>query len=104
MLAESSLCFCLLLFYRLFKALLINRKPLLLQNLDGQVNRESIGVIKAERVLAGKGLLPLPYHLLLHLLQDGKPLVDGLVKLLFLFRNHLKDKVLLLLKLRVAVL
>ena len=93
----------LLLLHGSGKALLVDGVPLLLEDLPGQIHGETVGIVKAESILSGKDLLPGGSHLLLQVRQDPKSLVDGLVKLLFLIVQHVEDKFLLLLQLRVAV-
>ena len=77
-----------LLFHAGGETVLVYRKILLLQNFLGQVNREAVSIVEHKRILAGEYLLALLCHLGLHLAQDGKSLVNGLVELvLFLCEN-----------------
>ena len=75
----------LLLLHELLKTFLIHGTALLLQDLCGDVQRESIGIIKLECIGTGKLLLALGSHSLLHLIQDCNSLIDRLVELLFFF-------------------
>ena len=72
----------LLYFHRLLKAVHIYGKALFCKDFLGQVNREAVGIVKLKRIFAGKhlGLC----RSLFHLGKNGKSLIDGLVKLLFL--------------------
>ena len=57
-----------LLLHACGKSGLIVGKSLLLQDLPGQVHRESVGVIEPEGILPGEHLASGGHHLLLHLL------------------------------------
>ena len=93
----------LLFLHGLCKALLIHRKSLFFQNLPGKIQRKAVGVIEPESIRSVKALLSRLHHLLLHVAEDAKPLVNGLVKLIFLLSQHIENKVLLFLKLRITV-
>ena len=104
-----SFCPCIpgfvpLLLHTILEPFFINREPFLFQDLLGQVQREPIGVIQLKCIFARQHLPPGLCHFLLHLCQDAQPLVNGLVKLLLLLGQHLKDKFLLLLQLRIPIL
>ena len=96
--------FLSLLLHRLPETVLINAKPFLLQDLLGQIQRESIGIVQGECISAGEYLLSLLCHVIFHSCKDGQTLVNGLIELLFLLSEDLEDKILLLLQLRIAVL
>ena len=55
-------------------------------------------------MFAGKCLLSCCLHLALHIRKDLQSLVDRLVKLLLFLCEHLENKVLLLLNLRISIL
>ncbi len=93
-----------LLVHRLMKAVQVNRNPFFLKNFNRQVNRETIRVIKLKRIRTGKRLLSLVRKRALHIGKDIQALINRLAELLLLLQKHLENKVLLLLKLRIAVL
>ena len=86
------------------ESLFIHRDPLLLQDLSGKIQRESISIIELEGLVSSQRLLPLLLQFFFHLRQNRKSLVDGLVKLLFLFGDYLEDKLFLLVQFRITVL
>ena len=57
-----------------------------------QIQRESVGIVQLEGILTGERLLTGIRQLLLHICQNAKPLIDGLVEVLFLLIDHTVDK------------
>ena len=97
-------CLLLLAVHRLLEGRLINGEALLLEDLLRIIEREAIGIIKLERILAGKLMRTACGELRLHLLEDRHALLVGLLELLFLRLDNAQDEVLLLFKLRITVL
>lgn len=93
-LAALAVSFCF--FMQAAETVLVYRKILLLQDLLGQVNREAVSIVEHKRILAGEHLLALLCHLGLHLAQDGKSLVNGLVELVLFLCENLENHGLLL--------
>ena len=86
------------------KAVFIHGAASLFQNFLGEIQRESIGVIQLESIGSGKTLISGFLHLILHLTQDAKSLVNGLVELFLFLGQYLKNHGLLFFQLRIAVL
>ena len=101
----TGLAGCLPLdFHGFFEAFFIDRHSLLFQDLLRQIQRESVGIIKFERILAIQGLFPLFLCLRHHIGQNGQSLINGLVKLLFFLGNYLEDKFLFLFQFGISIL
>ena len=69
------------------------------QNLSGEVDRETEGIVELERVLAAQGRDLLLFN---DVLQHGKTRVDGLREILFLDLDQLDDIILLLNQFRIS--
>ena len=54
-------------------------------------------------MIAGQYGLALFFHFTFHLRKDTKSLVDGLIKLVFLFADDIEDKITFLFQLRITV-
>ena len=93
-----------LLLHGRLEALLVHADSLFLQNFHGKVKRKSVSVIQTESVLAGKHVFALLFDCLLHIVQNTKTLVDGLVEFIFLLGKDIENKILLFLQLGIAVL
>ena len=101
----TGLAGCLSLnLHALLESFFIHIQILLLQDFFRQIKRESVCVVETESILSVQSLLSLCLHLIDHIRQNAKPLVDRLVELLFLFGDHLQYELLLLLQLRISVL
>ena len=90
------------LFTGLFEAGLIDSAAVLGSHVLSGVDRESIGIIKKEGILAGNLGLSFRFELFEHAAQDLQTLVDGLLKALFLEADIVEDKLLLLFQFGIA--
>ena len=97
-------CLVSLLLHRGVEAVLIHGKALLLQDFLRVVEREAVGVVELERILAGELLFSRLFQRAFHLSQNFHSLLIGLLEFLFLGADHVQDEVSLLLQFRVAVL
>ena len=97
-------CFFTLLLHGSLESGLVHRHVLLLQDLNGQIQREPIGIIEFKCIFSGKYGLPFGSHIRFHIRKDRKTLIDGFVKLLLLLGKNLKDHRFLLFQLRITVL
>ena len=96
-------CLLLLFFHCGGKTVLIQGEIFLLQNLSCQINREAVGVVELECVIAGKNRLIVLCHLSLHISQDGKSLIDSLIEFIFFLGKHFKNHGTLLFQFRITV-
>ncbi len=92
-----------LLFHTRPEAVLIDIITFFLQDLFCQIQRESIGIVQFKCIRAGQGLFPRRLHGLFQLSQDAQSLINGPVELVLFLRQHLENKVSLLLQLRITV-
>ena len=92
----------LLFFHVGFKACNVDGEILFRDNILRQVNRESIGIIQLEDILAAQSMTVISSNLVHQLTQQVKTLADGLVKSLFLIVDNLFDIACLLGQLRVS--
>ena len=104
MLTERTFGSLTLSLHSFLKAFFINLHSLFFQDLLGQIYRESISVIQTERLFSGKYCLALLCHLCFHSCKNRKPLIDGLIELLFFLGDYLEDKVFLLFQFRISIL
>ena len=94
----------LLLLHELAECVLVHCHAGLTHHLDGEIDRETIGVIQLERIRAGEDLPALFGVLFKHIGEDLHPAVDGLGKALLLGLDHAGDIRLLLPQLGVLAL
>ena len=86
------------------EAVQIDPEALLLQDFLGGLDGEAVGIVQTESVGAVQDGLALSLHLLFQVGQDGKALVDGPGKFLFLTGEVLQDEFALGLQLGIAAL
>ena len=78
-----------LLLHRCIKAVLVNGEPFFLKDFFCQVDREAIGIVQAERVLAIHYSLSFCRHLFFQIRQNCKSLIDRLIEFVFFLRQDI---------------
>ena len=101
---SCSPCLFLLFLHAGLKAFLVNGEALLLQDLCGEVDGKSVGVVELEGIGAGKHGLAFLLKALLVTRQDGKSGIYGPVELLLLLGEVVYDEISLFVKLGISVL
>ena len=97
-------CAYALLLHQILEFIGVDAHSLVCAHLDRQIDRETVGVIKLERVGTGEGGLPFCLVLGKQIGEDLHAGVDRLVKALFLGADHLSDIILLFAKLGILAL
>ncbi len=91
--AAGSSCALALLIHKSSKSVHVNAHALFLNHLDGQIDGETIGIIKLESVGTGEYLLALCLMLLEDLAVDAHTCIDGAGEVLFLGLDNAGDVV-----------
>ena len=97
-------CAYALLLHQILEFIGVDAHSLVGAHLDRQIDRETVGVIKLERVGTGEGGLPFCLVLGKQIGEDLHAGVDRLVKALFLGADYLSDIILLFAKLGILAL
>ena len=87
----SSLARSPLLAHQLAEADLVDLEPLLLRHLEGQVDREAVGVVQREAALAAEPVPPACLHLGGRLVEDRGAGAQGLPERVLLGVGDLRD-------------
>ena len=86
-----------------FKAIFVDLVSLFFQNLFCQIHRESISIIQFESIRTTQCILSCCFHILFHIIQDFKTLIDGFIELILFVCQYIQDKVFLLFQFRISV-
>ena len=78
-----------LLLHRCIKAVLVNGEPFFLKDFFCQVDREAVGIVQAERILAIHYSLSFCRHLFFQIRQNCKSLIDRLIEFVFFLRQDI---------------
>ena len=96
-------CTLSLLFHCCMETVLVDAVALLLEDLFGQIQRESVGIVQFECILSVQNFFAFALHFFFELGEDMKSLVDGFVELGLLVVQNVEDEVFFLFKFRISV-
>ena len=88
-------CLDSLFFHCCLETFLVNSITFFFQNLFCQIKWKSISIIQFKCIFSRKYLFSGLIHLFLHHRENMQSLIDCLVKLIFLLRQHIEDKLFL---------
>ena len=74
--------------HRLAESLFICCKALFFQNFNGQIHRESIGIVKLEGIFSRENGLAFFLHFFHHITENIQSLIDGLIEIFFLSHDQ----------------
>ena len=86
-------CTLSLLFHCCMETVLVDAVALLLEDLFGQIQRESVGIVQFKCILSVQNFFAFALHFFFELGEDTKSLVDGFVELGLLVVQNVEDTI-----------